>query len=146
MPFSSRSSPPRPAARQSLAASTFPGRAWKRGRAHLRLIAAAVVLPVWLAGTAGYGGDSADSGSAPLPQRPFGRVSTTKTGTEKPKPAGAARASSGWWGTLAALTAVLALVFLSAKVVRKSLPVAARSLPPEVFQVLGRKSLDYRNT
>jgi len=146
MPFSSRSSPPWPAARQSLAASAFPGRAWERGRAHLWLIAAAVVLSVCLAGTAGYGGDSADSGSAPLPQRPFSRVSTTKTGTEKPKPASAARASSGWWGTLGALTAVLALVFLSAKVVRKSLPAAARSLPPEVIQVLGRKALDYRNT
>jgi len=69
-----------------------------------------------------------------------------KTGTEKPKPASNSAASSGWWGTLGGLTAVLALVFLSAKVVRKSLPAAARSLPPEVVQVLGRKSLDYRNT
>ena len=106
----------------------------------------AAACAICLFGTVVYGRDSADSRSAPLPERHSSRISTAKTGSEKPKSAGATRASSGWWGTLGALTAVLALVFLSAKVVRKSLPVAARSLPPDVVQVLGRKSLDYRNT
>jgi flagellar biogenesis protein FliO len=60
---------------------------------------------------------------------------------------GAAKKSgSGWWTTLGGLAAVLALIYLAAKVVQKSVPAARKSLPPEVVQVLGRKPLDYRHT
>ncbi len=55
-------------------------------------------------------------------------------------------AGDGWWTTLGGLTAVLALVFLAAKVARKSIPTAHKTLPAEVVQVLGRKALDYRHT
>jgi flagellar biogenesis protein FliO len=41
---------------------------------------------------------------------------------------------------------VVALVLLSAKLLRKSLPAAQKSLPPEVIKILGRKPLDYRHT
>ena len=54
--------------------------------------------------------------------------------------------SSGWATTLGGLTAVLALIYLTAKVLRKSMPAAQRTLPVEVIQVLGRKPLDYRHS
>src|SRR5258708_1753456 len=52
----------------------------------------------------------------------------------------------GWWGTLAGLAAVLAVVFVRAGIVKKNVPAAQKTLPPEVVQVLGRKALDYRHT
>jgi flagellar biogenesis protein FliO len=54
--------------------------------------------------------------------------------------------SSSWWTTLVSLTAVLALVYLTAKVLRKGIPAPQRTLPIEAVQVIGRKSLDYKNT
>jgi flagellar biogenesis protein FliO len=56
------------------------------------------------------------------------------------------KTGSNWWTTLGGLIAVLALVLLTAKVLRKSAPAAQQTLPPEVIQVLGRKALDYRHT
>jgi flagellar biogenesis protein FliO len=56
------------------------------------------------------------------------------------------KSGSSWWTTLGSLTAVLALIYLTAKVLRKGMPAAQRTLPAEVMQVLGRKPLDYRNT
>jgi flagellar biogenesis protein FliO len=41
---------------------------------------------------------------------------------------------------------VLALIYLTARVVRKNVPAAQKTLPAEVVQVLGRKALDYRHT
>lgn len=105
----------------------------------------AAMLLIFLAGPAAAASDAGDSGSAPLPERPA-RKETAQTGSTKPKKPGTSSAAGGWWGTVGALTAVLALVFLAAKVVRKSMPAATRALPPEVVQVLGRKPLDYRNT
>lgn len=70
-------------------------------------------------------------------------------GSDKPAESGRPKArnpAGTWWTTLGSLTAVLALVYLTAKVLRKSMPTAQRSLPVEVVQVLGRKALDYRNT
>jgi flagellar biogenesis protein FliO len=64
----------------------------------------------------------------------------TRTG-QRSRPAG-----DGWWSTLGGLVAVLALVFLTAKVIRKSVPAAQKTLPAEVVQILGRKALDYRHT
>ncbi len=55
-------------------------------------------------------------------------------------------AAGGWLTTLGGLTAVLALIFLTAKVLRKSVPTAQKTLPPEAVEVLGRKLLDYRHT
>jgi flagellar biogenesis protein FliO len=54
--------------------------------------------------------------------------------------------SSGWTTTLGGLTAVLALIYLTAKVLRKSMPAAQRTLPVDVIQVLGRKPVDYRHS
>lgn len=76
-------------------------------------------------------------------------VSGKSTRAEKNSETGRtkAKSSSGsWWTTLGSLTAVLALVFLTAKALRKGMPAAQRTLPAEVVQVLGRKALDHRNT
>ncbi len=54
-------------------------------------------------------------------------------------------AGGGWLTTLGGLTAVLALVFLTAKVVKRSVPAVQKSLPAEVVQVLGRTAVDYRH-
>jgi flagellar biogenesis protein FliO len=52
----------------------------------------------------------------------------------------------GWWTTLGGLVAVLALIFLCAKILKKGVPAAQRTLPAEVIEILGRKALDYRHT
>jgi flagellar biogenesis protein FliO len=52
----------------------------------------------------------------------------------------------GWWKTMGALTVALALVFLTAKVLRRTVPAVRTALPDGVVQVLGRKVLDYRHT
>jgi|SRR5579863_1746263 len=54
--------------------------------------------------------------------------------------------SASWGTTLGGLIAVMALIYLTAKVLRKSMPAANRTLPTEVIQVLGRKPLDYRHS
>lgn len=107
------------------------------------LLIMAAIAGLSLAGAAAYGRDSESAGPAALPNRPAARSSTPGPKNARSGPSSAA---NGWWGTLGGLTAVLALVFLTAKVIRKSMPAATQSLPAEVVQVLGRKALDYRNT
>jgi flagellar biogenesis protein FliO len=88
-------------------------------------------------------GDAADPDSRVLPPPRSGAAA------QKIRPAGAGavkKSGSGWWSTLGGLAAVLALIYLAAKAVQKSVPAARKSLPPEVVQVLGRKPLDYRHT
>jgi flagellar protein FliO/FliZ len=55
------------------------------------------------------------------------------------------KTSGSWWTTMGSLLAVLALIYITAKVLKKGLPAGQRSLPAEVVEVLGRKSLDHRN-
>ena len=107
-----------------------------------RALLMAVLAGMLFAGAA-EAGDAADPDSRALPQRRSGAA------TQKIKLSGAAavkKSGSGWWTTVGGLVAVLALIYLVAKVVQKSVPAARKSLPPEVVQVLGRKPLDYRHT
>jgi flagellar biogenesis protein FliO len=79
--------------------------------------------------------------SRPLPVR-------TSAGTAKHASSDAARkntSASPWWTTMGSLVAVIAVIVLAAKFVRKHAPAAAAVLPPEAFRVLGRKSLDMRH-
>ncbi|MGE5192888.1 MAG: FliO/MopB family protein [Deltaproteobacteria bacterium] len=62
-------------------------------------------------------------------------------GSQRNRPAG-----DGWLTTLGSLAAVLAFVFLAAKVLKRNVPAAQKTLPVEVVQVLGRKALDYQHT
>ncbi len=104
------------------------------------------LFPPLLSGAAAQAEESTARDAGLLPPRTShtGPQKDGKGGTQtikKNQPVG-----SGWWTTAGALAAVLALVFLAAKVVRKSVPAAQKTLPPEVVQVLGRKALDYRHT
>jgi flagellar biogenesis protein FliO len=57
------------------------------------------------------------------------------------------RTSTGsWFTTLGGLIAVVALIYITARVLKKGMPLGPRNLPDDAVQVLGRKSLDYRNT
>lgn len=74
---------------------------------------------------------------------------TKASGANKGQPSkgSLSKASSSNWGTtIGGLIAVLALIYLTARVLRKSMPAAQRTLPAEVVQVLGRKPLDYRHS
>jgi flagellar biogenesis protein FliO len=84
----------------------------------------------------------------PISERAQPKTSGGKKGQENANAGKSSRGStSGDWGTtLGGLVAVLALVYLTAKVLRKSMPAAQRTLPMEVVQVLGRKPLDYRHS
>jgi flagellar biogenesis protein FliO len=102
----------------------------------------AALAGLLVAGTA-KAGDAADPDSRVIPAPRSGAAA------QKIKPAGAGavkKSGGGWWSTLGGLAAVLALIYLAAKVLQKSVPAARKSLPPEVVQVLGRKPLDYRHT
>jgi flagellar biogenesis protein FliO len=102
-------------------------------------------LATLLAAGATRANDAADPESRALPPR---RSPPAAQRDIKTPGAGAAKKSGGggWWSTLGGLVAVLALIYLAAKVVQKSVPAARKSLPSEVVQVLGRKPLDYRHT
>jgi flagellar biogenesis protein FliO len=93
-------------------------------------------------------GDTADSESRPLPPRRSApavqKDSRSLSAAQAKKSNGGS--NGGWWTTAGGLVAVLALIFLVAKVVQKSVPAARKSLPSEVVQVLGRRPLDYRHT
>jgi flagellar biogenesis protein FliO len=110
-----------------------------------RALMTAAILGLFL-GAAARGGDPADRESRLITPRSSDRGSqrdgkgTTRAG-QKPR-----SASDGWWTTLGGLAAVLALIYLTARVVRKNVPAAQRTLPAEVVHVLGRKALDYRHT
>ena len=56
------------------------------------------------------------------------------------------KSNSTWLTTLGGLIAVVALIYLTARMLKKGIPIGQRPLPDDALQVLGRKSLDYRNT
>ena len=108
-----------------------------------------------------FAGAARPGGAAERPPQPIPPPTSERTQSKdakasggkqiKPSSGGASKTSGGgasaaWVTTLGGLTAVLALVFLTAKVLRKSMPAAQRTLPNEVVQVLGRKPLDFRHT
>jgi flagellar biogenesis protein FliO len=88
--------------------------------------------------------DLADEDSRPIP--PKSSDAAAKAGKTVRTATRAKTSAGGWWTTLGGLLAVLAMVFLTAKIVKRSVPAAQKTLPPEVVQVLGRKALDYRHT
>ena len=109
-------------------------------RAALMTAAACGLLLGAVAQAADAGGDA-----RLLPPRGLGRAGQTDG---QPSARGGQRnqaADGGWLTTLGGLTAVLALVFLTAKFLKRKVPAAQQSLPAEVVQVLGRKALDYRH-
>jgi flagellar biogenesis protein FliO len=78
------------------------------------------------------------------------RKDTSASGGSHGKASGGAPSKhsggSATWTTVGGLLAVLALILLIARVLRKGMPAAQRTLPNEVVHVLGRKPLDYRHT
>lgn len=109
-----------------------------------KVLVQAAIAGLVLAGLAHAAG-SADGESRLIPPRsseksPKSGASGGRT-TQGPR-----TAASGWWSTLGGLTAVVALILISAKLVRRKMPGATAALPGNVVQVLGRKSLDYRHT
>ncbi len=110
----------------------------------MRRVALATVFCLCLCSTVCAAGSFDESRLIPTPSGGKSSRPSDKTGeSARPK---AKNSGGAWWTTLASLTAVLALVYLTAKVLRKGMPAAQRTLPVEVVQVLGRKPLDYRNT
>lgn len=110
----------------------------------MRRVATAAVYCLLFCGTVRAADSFDESRLIPTPSA----NKSTRTG-EKAGESGKTKTKNtggAWWTTLGSLTAVLALVFLTAKVLRKGMPAAQRTLPVEVMQVLGRKPLDYRNT
>lgn len=79
----------------------------------------------------------------PIPPR-------TSAAAAKTSPSGPARkapvSGSSWWTTIGSLVAVIGLIVLVAKLVRKHSPASAGALPREVFHSLGRRSLDFRHS
>lgn len=119
-----------------------------------RALTMAAVAGLFLAGAVWTGalqaGDSPDSDSKGVDSRlipPRSSDTAAQKAAKTVRPGQRSRTlSDGWWTTLGGLVTVLVLVFLTAKVLRKSVPAAQKTLPPEVVQVLGRKALDYRHT
>jgi len=109
-----------------------------------RALLTAAIL-VLILGAIVRGDDAADRESRQIPRRTSDRGAPQdgKTARAGQKPRTAA---DGWWTTLGGLAAVLGLIYLTARVVRKNVPAAQKTLPAEVVQVLGRKALDYRHT
>ena len=110
-----------------------------------RALMTAAILVSFLC-TAAPGNDSADGESGLIPPRSTDRGApkdgkTTARAGQKPRKAG-----DGWWTTLGGLAVVIGLIYVTARVVRKNVPAAQKTLPGEVVQVLGRKALDYRHT
>ena len=113
---------------------------------HRRALKIAFIAWLFVACAAGPG-IAAERTPQPIPppssERLQSKTSKTSGGSAGKTSSGS---NTGWGTTLGGLTAVLALIFLTAKVLRKSIPAAQRTLPNEVVQVLGRKPLDYRHT
>jgi flagellar biogenesis protein FliO len=84
----------------------------------------------------------------PISDRAQPKDAKPSGGNKGQKSSGSLNKSSnaGWGTTLGGLIAVLTLIYLTAKFLRKSMPAAQRTLPVEVVQVLGRKPLDYRHS
>jgi flagellar biogenesis protein FliO len=122
------------------------------------LIAAVLGWPVWLpglapawlaaspSGAAARAAEISSDGARPLPLRRSSSAAAKDSQGSSRTGQGSRSAGDGWWTTLGGLVAVLGLVFLVAKVVRKGVPAAQKPLPPEVVHLLGRKALDYRHS
>lgn len=54
--------------------------------------------------------------------------------------------TSGWGTVIGGLSIVVALILSVAKIVRKHVPATAGALPPEALQILGRRTLEPRQT
>lgn len=109
-----------------------------------KVLVQAAIAGLVLAGLAHAAG-SADGESRLIPPRSSEK--SARSGASGGRTAqGPRAAASGWWSTLGGLAAVVALILITAKLLRKKIPGATAALPANVMQVLGRKSLDYRHT
>jgi len=77
----------------------------------------------------------------PLPPR-----TQSKAPDKSPADRRSRTGTTGWTTTGAAMAAVLGLIFVAAKIVKRGTPQTPMTLPVEVLQVLGRKMLDFRST
>lgn len=96
-----------------------------------------------LSAAALHAGDAADRDSEKIPPRSQPAPAQRKDARPQRAPQAP---GDRWLATIGGLTAVLALIYLTAKALRRNVPAAQKALPPEVVQALGRKSLDYRHT
>lgn len=109
-----------------------------------KILVQAAIAGLVLTGLAHAAG-SADAESRLIPPRSADQSARSRvTGSRTPQ--GSRTAAGGWWSTLGGLAAVVALILITAKFLRKNMPGATAALPANVVQVLGRKSLDYRHT
>lgn len=115
----------------------------------LWLVLAIALLPLVVRGE-GLDGDldraEGVSGNAPrmLPARSAERPGKKITA---PRGTGSGNSSSsGWWTTAAGLMVVLAILLGGLRLFKKHLPGAARFLPPQAVQVLGKRPLDFKQS
>jgi flagellar biogenesis protein FliO len=99
-----------------------------------------------LLGAVANGDDAVDSESRLIPPRTTNRGAAKDGKTTVRSSQKSRTAAEGWWTTLGGLAVVIGLIYVTARVVRKNVPAAQKTLPAEVVQVLGRKALDYRHT
>lgn len=88
--------------------------------------------------------DSATHDPQPLPPRT--QAHSTRAAERGTADRRSRTGSTGWTSTAIALVVVLGLVIVTAKIARRGTSQAQVTLPVEVFQILGRKMLDYRST
>jgi len=110
---------------------------------HLMLrISQILICILWLLPAATAWADADAHTPKPLPPR----TQSTKSTDKAPNDRRARTGATGWTTTGAAMAAVLGLIFVVAKLVKRNSPQTPMTLPVEVLQVLGRKMLDYRST
>lgn len=109
-----------------------------------KVLVQAAIAGLVLTGLA-HAAESADGESRLIPPRSTDISARSRAAGDR-VPQGPRTAASGWWSTLGGLAAVVALILITAKLLRKNIPGAPAALPANVVQVLGRKSLDYRHT
>jgi flagellar biogenesis protein FliO len=78
--------------------------------------------------------------------RKLERPSQAAPATSNPARKSRTSASGNWANVFGALVIVVALIVGGAVALRKHVPLASRSLPVEVVQVLGRRSIDARHS
>ena len=120
-----------------------------RTTVHSKVLVQAAMVGLVLSGLVVNGrvhaAGSASGESRMIP--PKGSDTSSRGPTTGPRASQGQRPAAGdWWSTLGGLAAVLALIFIAARLLRKNMPGAEAALPAHVVQVLGRKSLDYRHT
>ncbi|HUG93447.1 MAG TPA: flagellar biosynthetic protein FliO [Planctomycetaceae bacterium] len=81
----------------------------------------------------------------PLPRRAITRPSPRAAAAEAPA-AGRLPTRGSWWGSLASLAAVLAMILVGARLWKKHGPLGRTGLPAEAVDVLGRRVLDPRQS